>query len=383
MKRKWMVFGAVALFFSAVGLGLYLGTPSIPKRNSEQLISVQSVASLTGYAEEEALRSRFLGILSRKEAVTVRLDEGRETGGFLVEVGDPVKEGSILATYDNASLLLEKEQLLLDREQILFDLENSKLQIRTLKQERNQAEASQKEDYGLQILNAQADLEQKEYELGRKDREVAILEEKLAVRDVVSPCEGVVTEIDSNNGSLSIVSEGSYKFQFSVSEEELKDFQAGDTVTLTSRDGKNSCKGTVSRTDSETPAKSETSSGAARASMYPVCGTVMDAEGFLPGQHIYIGKAEPGEEKADLEQEKKSVADAKILLPEGYVEDASGEPWVWVVGESGQIEKRPVILGVYNDRQNAWQVTEGLSMTDYLAWPSALLEEGQKADFGE
>ncbi len=65
------------------------------------------------------------------------------------------------------------------------------------------------------------------------------------------------------------------------------------------------------------------------------------------------------------------------------MEDASGKPWVWAAGEDGRLEKRPVTLGAYNDRHSAWQVEEGLSMTDYLAWPSALLEEGQEADFGE
>ena len=82
---------------------------------------VQSVASLTGYAEAEALRSRFLGVLFRKEAVSVKLDTGRETVGFLVEEGGAVEEGTVLAAYDNSSLLLEQEQILLDREQLAFD----------------------------------------------------------------------------------------------------------------------------------------------------------------------------------------------------------------------------------------------------------------------
>lgn len=144
MKKKWIVFAAVVLFLSAAGLGLYLGTPSIPKRSREQTVPVQPVAALTGYAKEEALRKRFLGVLSRKEAVKVQLDPGRETEGFLAEAGDLVTEGSILAIYDNSALLLEKEQLLLDREQRGFELESGELQIRTLKRERSQAEAARR-----------------------------------------------------------------------------------------------------------------------------------------------------------------------------------------------------------------------------------------------
>ncbi|MCI9068972.1 MAG: hypothetical protein HFI65_10020, partial [Lachnospiraceae bacterium] len=356
--------------------------PSIPKRSREQLVPVQSVAALTGYAEAEALRSRFLGVLSRKEAVRVQLDPGRETEGFLVEAGDLVTEGSVLAVYDNSSLLLEKEQLLLDREQMVFDLESAGLQIRTLKRERSQAEASQRGDYDLQILNAEADRERKEYDLSRKDREIASLEEKLGEQELVSPCRGAVTEVDMEGGSLSIVPEDEYVFTFSAGEEELGDFQAGDAVSITSRDGSFSLEGVVDRVGVEDPSAGETDSGAARASLYPVDGTVTGAGGFLPGQHVYIEKAQNGKE-AEAGEGAPEGGEAEILLPEGYVEDASEKPWVWAAGDDGRMEKRPVTLGAYNDRHSAWQVEGGLSMTDYLAWPSALLEEGQKADFGE
>lgn len=412
MKKKWMVFAAVVLFLAAGGLGLYLGTPAIPKRSREQSVPVQSVASLTGYAEAEALRSRFLGVLSRKEAVSVQLDSGRENEGFLVEAGDPVEEGTVLAVYDNASLLLDREQLLLDREQMAFDVENANLQIRTLKRERSQAEAAQRGDYDLQILNAEAELSQKEYDLSRKDREIAALEETLSEKEVVSPCKGVVEEVDREGGSLSIVPEDVYEFTFQAGEEEIREFQAGDAVRLTSRDGSLVLAGTIDRTGTESPSESETASGAARASLYPVSGTVTGAGAFLPGQHVYVEKEEAAQEEAVKEEtasegaaggldgapleggngpegetddsgETNDSGEAEILLPEGYVEDASGKPWVWAAGEDSRLEKRPVTLGAYNDRHNAWQVEEGLSMTDYLAWPSALLEEGQEADFGE
>ena len=418
MKKKWIVFAAVLLFLAAAGLGLYLGTPSIPKRSREQRVPVQSVASLTGYAESEAIRSRFLGVLSRKEAVMVRLDPGRETAGFLVGEGDIVEEGAVLAAYDNASLLLEKEQLLLDREQLVFDAESAGLQIQTLKRERGQAEAARRGDYDLQILNAEAELSRKEYDLSRKDREIAALEEKLAEREVTSPCRGAVAGIDPEGGSLSIVPEDEYEFSFQAGEEELADFQAGDAVSVAARDGSLVLPGTVDQVGTGSPSESETVSGAARVSLYPVRGTVTGAGAFLPGQHVYIEKADaigaaggsgapeaedgadgtvtepesPAEKAEDqvgdqegaaAETAKGDLETAEILLPEGYVEDAAGKPWVWAAGEDGRLKKRPVTLGAYNDRHGAWQVREGLAMTDYLAWPSALLEEGQEADFGE
>ena len=61
--------------------------------------------------------------------------------------------------------------------------------------------------------------------------------------------------------------------------------------------------------------------------MYPVSGTVTEADGFLQGQHVYIEKVQTGgeTEKGEGNQEGRET---EILLPEGYVEDSSGEPWV-------------------------------------------------------
>lgn len=321
------------------------------------------------------------------------MDPGREVGEFLVETGDVVKEGTVLAIYDDAALRLEKEQLLLDREQLVFDLESAGLRIRTLKRERSQAEASQRGDYDLQILEAEAELERKEYDLAGKDREIEALERKLSEHEAASPCEGAVEAVDRESGSLSIVPKDSYEFIFSAGEDELEGFQEGDAVTVSSRDGSLSLAGKVEKVGMGDPSNGETDVGAARASLYPVRGTVAGADDFLPGQHVYIEKAEAGEGKlaadgghgpnSDSDGEVDDVREAEILLPEGYVEDASGKPWVWAAGEDGRLEKRPITLGAYNDRHSAWQVEAGLSMTDYLAWPSALWEEGQEADFGE
>ena len=69
---------------------------------------------------------------------------------------------------------------------------------------RSQAEAAQRGDYDLQILQAETDLSQKEYDLSRKDREIVTMEEKLSEKEVVSPYRGVVTEVDREGGSLAL-----------------------------------------------------------------------------------------------------------------------------------------------------------------------------------
>ena len=88
--------------------------------------------------------------------------------------------------------------------------------------------------------------------------------------------------------------------------------------------------------------------------MYPVNGTVTGAGAFLSGQHVYIEKGDSAVEGAadgpdgpaaggikgigDTGSENRSdgetdgTEEAEIILPEGYVEDVSGKPWVWATG---------------------------------------------------
>ena len=375
MKKKWLLFAVVLFFLAGSGIGIYFGTPSIPKNETEKTVPVQSVAAITGYAEKSAVRSSFLGVLSSEDAVVIRLDSGRESEGFLVGVGDHVDAGEILAIYDNSGLILECEQFRLEIEQLKLTLDSLYLQIRTLQKDREQADAEGRADYDLQILNVKSQAEQCEYDIGSKEREIERLEVQIAADQVLSPCSGLVTDLDENEKSLSIISQGIYELTFSVSEEELEKFHTGADVTVTDRAGKTFVRGTVTRIESGNPKDGETETGAYKASVYPVHAVLEGAEDFIPGQHVYVCLTETvGQEEAK---------DRVILLPEGYVNGEEKSPWVWAADPEGKLEKRTIRLGSYNDRHNSYEVAEGISMTDYLAWPSASIREGIPADFGE
>ncbi len=371
-KKKWMIFGAVLLFLAAAGLGIYFGTPAVRKQKQSEEIPVQSVAGLTGYADEMAVRRRFLGVLMPEETVEVRLEEDRELGGLLVEAGSRVEVGTALASYDNSGLELDLEQAGLDLEQAELTLSQLKGQLSSLREAKKSAPAGEQGSYDLQIVDLEGQIRQAEYDLGLREREISRLTEQMSVSTVSSPCAGTVTAVGEDGRSITIVSDGTYELTFSVSEEELEDFRAGMEVTVQDRDGKLSCPAAISRTESGTPSGGVTEGGAMRPSSYEVHGILENAEGFFAGQHVYV----------QLEQEEEEETQ-EIVLPQGYILDVDGDPWVWAAGSGGNLEKRSVSLGAYNDRRSAYVIEEGLSMTDYLAWPMDSLKEGQKVSFGE
>ena len=63
---------------------------------------------------------------------------------------------------------------------------------------------------------------------------------------------------------------------------------------------------------------------------------------------------------------------------EGYIEDAdSKDPYVWA-DNNGKIAKKHVKLGGYDDEIGSWEILEGLSINDYIAFPDGSIKEGQK-----
>ena len=102
------------------------------------------------------------------------------------------------------------------------------------------------------------------------------------------------------------------------------------------------------------------------SSTYPFYVELDSSEGLMLGQHVYIEKDEGQEEKK-----------AGLWLSEFYIADADTEkPYVWVAGKDEKLEKRSVILGQYAEELGEYEIADGLTKDDYIAYPSENLKEG-------
>lgn len=83
------------------------------------------------------------------------------------------------------------------------------------------------------------------------------------------------------------------------------------------------------------------------------------------GQHVYItiGKQE---------------TDNGIWLNADYVVRDGDTAYVWLANTNGVLEKRTVTIGRHNEEANTYEITDGLTLDDYLAFPTDDCKEGEK-----
>ena len=96
------------------------------------------------------------------------------------------------------------------------------------------------------------------------------------------------------------------------------------------------------------------------------------SEGLMLGQHVYI---EPDEGQNDKKE--------GLWLSDFFIADAdTAEPYVWVADEKNHLEKRSVTLGKYDDALLEYEIVDGLTEDDCIAFPAEGLEEGMNAVVG-
>ena len=372
MKRmKWMALAlSLALMLSACGssggTGVYVQ-------------SVQDLMDVGGIAPGD----RFAGVLVSENVCEIQKDQDKTVSELLVKEGDDVTEGQALFSYDTDQLQLTLDRQKLELEQLKAAIENYKDQIEELKAERNKASSSDKLEYTVQIQSLEVELKESQLNLGAKETAVAQSEQILLNATVCSPVTGRVQSVNDggydNYGNplpyISIRQAGSYRVKGTIGELQMGSLMIGARVKILSRTDENQVwYGTVSLIDYENPYQGsemdmyygsnvdEMSS----SSKYPFYVELEDSEGLILGQHVYM-ELDTGDEEASS---GISISSAFFC----YEED--GTMYVWAEGRNG-LEKRTVTVGEYNMAMDTYEVLDGLTENDHIAFPDPeLCREG-------
>ena len=354
---------------SAAALCLALGLVLTGCGSKDKAVYVQQVSSLTGVSSQD----RFSGLVVSENLTEIKKDSDKQVAELMVKEGQDVKEGDALFTYDTDQLQLNADKLDLEREQLSSSLEDYQTQIGELEREREKVGANQKLQYTIQIQSAQVSLKEAELNLKTKEAELEKAKQLLENATITSPVAGRVQSINESGTDsqgnpaayITIQQAGAYRVKGTIRELQQGAISEGDRIKLTSRlDSSKTWLGTVTLVDYENPVKNEnnnyisSSDSGESASKYPFYVELDSIDGLIMGQHLYMERYVEGEDASGV-----IVSSAYIC----YEDD--GSAYVWAENSRSKLEKRSITLGDYNENTDNYQVTDGLSETDYIAFP--------------
>ena len=347
-------------------------------------IPVVSVSEILGIGPI-GMNNRYAGVVQAGETVSVNKDASLEVAEIAVQAGDAVTKGQVLFSYETEALGIEIERMQLEIEQMNNSNTTKKSQITTLEKEQKTADSANKLQYTLQIQQLQLDIKETEYKVTAKQKEIDRAKTRMADANVLSPVAGHIKEVNANGETnpqtgeplpfIVITQEGDFRVRGTVNEQNAGEFTVDMPVIIRSRtDDSLMWRGTVSMVDWENPIQSNSAmygpvDEMTSSSKYPFYVRLQSDAGLMLGQHVYI---EPDNGQMDAGEEGTG-----FYLPSYFICDLdTDQPYVWAADSRDKLEKRVVTLGNYNIESDSYEIMEGLTLEDFIAYPDASCKVG-------
>ena len=375
--KKRLIAGALALMLLVCGLS----------GCAEQLpaVYVQSVSQIMGYGTMGA-NNFCAGVVVAQNEVRIDRDENRKVAELKVEVGQSVSAGDVLFVYDTDEIQLTIDKAELEIEQMKNSIKDYDEQIKQLEKEKKNAPESEQLAYTVNIQTLEASKKETEYNITVKQRELQQLKENAGSGAVTAPIDGKIKAINENGGYdemtgqplpyITLIQSGAYRVKGKVNEMNLSEFYVGQTVIVRSRaDESQTWTGTITQLDT---APEDNGNGGmydygygvsdemTSTSSYPFYVDLDTVDGLLLGQHVFV---EPN-------YGQNEQADGLSLYADYVLGSAEEGYYVWAANEDGEIEKRSVTVGSFDEMLYCYVITGGLTMDDRIAYPDESIREG-------
>lgn len=399
MKKRIAVIGIIAAVCILAGSSWYFFGRN-HSGNTDNAVYVTEISSLMGI--DEGTQNRYAGVVEPQQTVNIKLESNRQVKEVKVTVGQQVKAGDPLFEYDVSSSQDSLTEAKLELERLKNEALSYQDQITNYQKEKEQAEQDQQLSYTIQIETAKMNLKKNEYNQKSKEAEIAKLEQAAVNTVVTSEIDGVIQSIDTSkldamagsddsagnstttlgssneNAFMTILSTGAYRVKANVNEQNISDIVEGTSVIIRSRvDDEQTWKGTMGKVDMDSAVQSSDSASAmiiggssensqTTSTTYPFYVELTVSDGLMLGQHVYI-------EPDNGQGEKKEG----VWLYESYIADVDTDhPYVWIADKNEKLKKQSVTLGEYDQELGEYEIKEGLSEDDFIAFPEEGLEEG-------
>lgn len=372
---------SILVIVIAVVIGVFVSRGS---SSSDGLTAyVDSVSMITGLGSGSGLMNRYSGVVEPQETVQINRNQERKIKELYVKVGDKVEEGTELFAYDTDEISLNLSQAELELERLSASITSLKEQVKLLNSQKASVSTEEKLEYTSQILNTENELKRAEYDVKSKQVEIDQLKSSLENSVVKSTVGGIVKSISENGmdmygqseAYITLLSTKDYRIKGKVSEQNVWLLQTEQPVIIRSRvDETQTWNGVITSVDLENTESSNNNTSyygesGESATTYPFYIELESAAGLILGQHVYI----------ELDNGQDEVKDG-VWLYDYYLVHEDDKAYVWVATDKNKLEKREVQLGEFDEEWMRYEIVDGLTMEDYIAFPDERLIEGMPCE---
>lgn len=371
MKKKTKIIILISVCILITIIGIYF---LFPKGNNSGNIYVQKVSTIIGSSYTE---NRYSGVVESSETVDINQDGNKPITEMYVEVGQKVRKGDKLFSYDTTEASNSIAQKKLDIEAQNNEIAAQNNTIEDYKAELNKG--GDKVEIQARINEASYAIRQAQNTIKATQTEIDQLNKQIENSTVLSTIDGIIKEVNREGGTdesgnkkplVSITQTSDFRVKGSISE--MGTISEGTSVIVRSRVNEDQIyKGTVTKVETDPQSNSNNNfygnDSGESASKYPFYVSLDNNKGLMLGQHVYI-EADNGQST-----KKKGIwLDASFI-----VSDDNGNSYVWV-SEKGKLKKRKVELGKTDEETYTTKIKSGLSVDDYIAWADDSYSEGMK-----
>ena len=375
-RIKICIIGGIILVFIAIMIG-FIFKKIVFQQVGGHEIYVESVGRIMNPGAGNGRIERFSGLVETQKQVDIQPEGERQIKEIRVSEGDQITTGMVLFTYDTEQEAGKLAKLQLELERINSIIANKTTEISELEKEKNSVSKEAQLDYTMQIQSAQIELKQNEIERKAKEVEMTKLQSAMGNSEVKSPIDGVIKQVNKDNAGsssafMTIISMGDYRIKCKINEQNMGIITAGQKVIVHSRiNFEKQWYGTVSEVNTQKPVNNNGESGGMESEMhsssYHFYVNLDSSEGLMLGQHVYV--------EADEGQMQKKEG---IWLDESYIVIEDDKAYVWADNGKGEIEQKRVELGEHNEELFQYEIKNGLSVEDKIAFPDPEMKKGMK-----
>lgn len=263
----------------------------------------------------------YSGVVEPQQTSEIAKDSERTVKDIYVKVGDTVKKGDKLFSYDTeeTSNLLSKAKI--EYDSIQNEITEYDNNISILSRQRSEADESQQLEYTTQIQEQEANKSQAQLNLKIKQVQINNYQDNLDNSVITSPIDGIIKQVNSSsdgssNAFITILMNSSYRVKGKVDETNVGGLEVGMSVIIHSRiDDEKTWEGTISEIDTSDTADSGNNDmmygnqESDSASKYYFYVSLESSEDLLMGEHVFIEPIYESAEGDDTEAEAAELAD--------------------------------------------------------------------------